>query len=190
MKTFKNIFAGKEKFKELGILTKVTGFLVPFTLFMAMTFQSLWKKLFQTGGRLVGQAIFAVGDLLGPLAGSVADIGAIKTAGEFATGYAKRAELSGNLMQKAAAETFASARSQIAKGDIVAATAETRQALMDKGSEWSVRVGKFLTYVVLPVICLVVVLFLFSELVDAIQIRKLHKQEEAKMQQHSISDIL
>lgn len=190
MKTFKNVFAGREKYKELGILSKVTGFLVPFTLFMAMSFQGIWKKLFQSGGQTIGGLIFSLGDFIGPFVGSAADIGVVKHAGEFAKGYAHRAQIAGQPGASAVASALATGREKLASGDIIAATAEKRAQLRSSGGEVATTIGKILSYVVLPVICLVVVLFLFSELVDAIQIRKLHKKEEAKMKQQSYGDIV
>ena len=64
----------------------------------------------------------------------------------------------------------------------------------DAMQKWTARktamAGKATAYIVIPVVCLAIIMFLFSELLDRLQFNKLVKEKEKSDSKKNIEDIL
>jgi len=179
---FKNIFSGRKTDPQAGALIKVTSIIVPLSMFFAFTFELVWKQLFSGAGDMIGKGLFYVGNIVTRVGGRLWD-------------YFRKRELvialfgePGSVADRAVSQQTKDKISgwwgKVGQGDL--SSVENSQKL---ASDISEKFGRMIAYIVFPVISLAIVLFLFSELLDRFQIKKLEKMQEEEVEQQA-DDIL
>lgn len=180
---FKNVFSGKDFPREATILVRVTALIVPLTTFFAFTFNLLWKDLFKKGGRMIGSGLYTVGHIVHAFGNAIWNkfresdiIQAVFPSDKSSDNVVKRIGGEGKFKKIFGRDW----------NTIISNKKAARIFMQGQVSKF----GKILSYIILPLLSLAVVLYLFSELLDAMHLKKIKEETEEESNQSGIEDII